>query len=271
LTRQVATDGQALIATEGRNNTVEYWSVDEFGNAETPHKTLINVELDKTAPFGSIQINNQANYTRSIYVTLTLTADDVLSGVKQVRFSNDGVWDNETWETLTSTKNWTLTLGDGMKTVYYQIMDNAGLTASYSASVMLDTTTPSVNAGQNQTVKAGNPVNFTPNECQDDVGISSTVWNFGDGTDAIGMTTTHAYSTPGIYTVTLTVQDLAGNTATSNVTVTVQSSMSSNSGTIPEFPSVMFILPLMLVVTLVSLIIRRKSFVKNKKRTVCFS
>lgn len=271
LIRQVATHGQALIATEGSNNNVEYWSVDEFGNEETPHKTVTNVKLDKTAPFGSIQINNEANYTRSIHVTLTLTADDVLSGVKQVRFSNDGVWDTETWETLTSIRNWTLTLGDGMKTVSYQIMDNAGLTASYSASVMLDTTTPSVNAGQNQTVKAGNPVNFMANECQDNVGISSSVWNFGDGTDANGMTTTHTYSSPGNYTVTLTVQDLAGNTATSRVTVTVQNSLSSTDDTIPEFPSVMFILPLTLVVTLVSLIIRRKSFVKNKKRTVCFS
>lgn len=44
--------------------------------------------------------------------------------------------------------------------------------------------------------------------------ISSYAWNFGDGATATGVTTSHAYETPGNYLVTLTVTDDRGATAT---------------------------------------------------------
>jgi hypothetical protein len=259
---RVSVDGQPLIVTEGGNNTLDYWSVDEFGNEELPHKTLADVKLDKVAPFGSIQIGSGAEYASSVYVTLILTAGDSLSGVNQVRFSNDGIWDTEAWEAPSATKNWTLTLGDGAKTVHYQIVDNAGLNSSYSVLIILDTTRPSVNAGQNQVVAMGSPVTFVASECEDNVGISSYVWNFGDGATVEGLSATHTYSSSGTYTATLTVQDLAGNTASSSVTITVQNNMGSN---VPEFSSI-FMLPLLVAVTFLSLIVKRKSSAKTRTK-----
>ena len=44
--------------------------------------------------------------------------------------------------------------------------------------------------------------------------IDTYVWDFGDGTSGSGITTTHGYSRPGRYIVTLTVTDLAGNFGT---------------------------------------------------------
>ncbi|MFE1646131.1 PKD domain-containing protein, partial [Microbacterium sp. P01] len=44
--------------------------------------------------------------------------------------------------------------------------------------------------------------------------IASYAWNFGDGASASGALATHAYSAPGIYTVTLTVTDNRGGVAT---------------------------------------------------------
>ena len=139
LTLSVGINGQPVISTEGTNNKLEYWSVDSLGNVE-PHHTLTGMKLDKTAPTGSIVIKNGDAFTTSTSVTLTLTANDATSGVSLARYSNDGVWDTEAWESATASKVWTLTPGDGTKTVYHQIKDNSGLTSStYSDTIILET------------------------------------------------------------------------------------------------------------------------------------
>lgn len=93
------------------------------------------INMDSTPPTGSISINNGASSTTSSSVALTLTFGDALSGVSSVRYSNDGVFDNEPWEAPLASKAWTLGGGTGTKTVYYQIQDNAGLTSVFSDSI----------------------------------------------------------------------------------------------------------------------------------------
>jgi len=155
-TKNVSIDGQPTITTEGSNNSLECWSVDEADNEELPHKMLTGIKLDKTDPTGSITINNGDSYTTSTSVTLILTATDETSGVYLVRFSNDVIWDTEPWETPSSTKIWTLRIGDGIKNVYYQIKDNAGLISeTYSDIIIFDTTQPigsiTINGGASYT------------------------------------------------------------------------------------------------------------------------
>jgi cell division septation protein DedD len=140
-TKTVSVNGQPRITAEGANNTVEYWSKDLAGIEEFPHKILTDIKLEKSAPVGSIVINNGEASTVSVSVVLTLSSNST-SIVSQVRFSNDGVWDSEIWESPSTSKAWTLTSGDGTKTVYYQIKDYAGLTSSYSSAITLQSTTP---------------------------------------------------------------------------------------------------------------------------------
>lgn len=134
-----ATKAWALVAGDG-TKSVYYQIRDNAGLESITYQD--DIGLDTTPPTGSIIINNDDTWASSTSVTLTVTYADSYSDVYQVRFSNDGVWDTETWESPITSKAWTLDVGDGSKTVYYQVVDNAGLISSYSDDIVLDTTPP---------------------------------------------------------------------------------------------------------------------------------
>ena len=101
---------------------------------------------DKTPPTGSITINSYATYTSSASVSLNLSASDKVSGMKKgkARFSND----NSSWssaENYKSYKSWTLSSGDGTKTVYVKFCDSKGnwMRSAASDSITLDVSKPS--------------------------------------------------------------------------------------------------------------------------------
>ena len=102
-----------------------------------------SITLDTTDPTGDININNLDTYTLSREVTLTLSYHDGGSGVERVRYSNDGVWDTESWEETVSSRQWILDGNDGTKIVYYQVRDRAGRTSNtFSDDIFLDRTNP---------------------------------------------------------------------------------------------------------------------------------
>jgi hypothetical protein len=144
----VSANGQPVITAEGSNNTLEYWSTwDVYGTGlmDLPPVFLTGIEVQSTPPQGSMLINGGATSTSSNAVTLTISATDPLSGISQIRFSNDGTWTQSTWEPYANTVSWQLTSGDGTKTVYCQIEDNAGLTTAVSSSIILSTPQPAIN------------------------------------------------------------------------------------------------------------------------------
>ena len=106
---------------------------------------LLEVEgaRDETPPTGSILISDGELYTNTTLVALTLTAEDPESGIREVRYSNTYVSGRYTWtrwEGFSETKSWTLTSGEGEKTVYYQIRNNERLTSIvYSDTIILST------------------------------------------------------------------------------------------------------------------------------------
>jgi hypothetical protein len=97
-------------------------------------------EPDTTPPTGSVYINSNATYTNFTSVTLTLSASDS-SGVSQMCISNTSSCSS--WESYTTSKSWTLSSGDGTKTVYVWFKDSVGnSSSSYSDTITLDSTAP---------------------------------------------------------------------------------------------------------------------------------
>jgi hypothetical protein len=133
---------KAWTLTAGDGTKTAYYQI--MDNAGAVSATFLDdIDLDTAAPTGSIVIGSGEMWTTSASVTLTLTYSDSASGVYQVRYSNDGVWDTEPWESPSPTKTWNLDSGDGSKTVYYQIVDNVGWESiSFSDDILLDTTVP---------------------------------------------------------------------------------------------------------------------------------
>jgi len=205
------------IAGEGAR-VVYYRSTDSAGNVEAV-KTQA-AKIDMTAPTGAIIINGGDSSTPSTSVTLTVTSTDASSGVSAYRYGDDGTWDAEQWEAPSPTKAWTLTSGDGLKTVYAQIKDNAGLTSlTYQDSIVLatlDTARPVADAGPDRVVDEDTVVTLDGSASTDDVGVTGYTWTFMDVTarTLTGVTPTYTFESPGTYAITLNVTDAAGNWAT---------------------------------------------------------
>ena len=107
-------------------------SVDNAGNWDTDYASFGPVNIDLTAPTGSISINGGAPYTHDYIVGLDLTGSDVGAGVSEMRFSNDGAtWSG--WEPFTTHRmDWKLIdFGGSSATmtshvVYAQFRDSVG-------------------------------------------------------------------------------------------------------------------------------------------------
>jgi len=130
-TTQTQVSSQALA--DGDSHYFHVRTVDKAGNAsETVHFGPFLV--DTAAPSGgTIIINDGAESTGTAEVSLTLSASDSGSGMGQMRFSND----NSTWSdpvAYASSHSWTLSPGEGLKTVYVQFSDKAGNWTTVSIS-----------------------------------------------------------------------------------------------------------------------------------------
>jgi hypothetical protein len=129
-----------ILPSDDGEQTVYFRVNDNAGNTAKVYDKII---LDRTAPHSlSISINSGASKTNSTTVVLDLSALDDTSDVYQMSFSSDGItWTN--WEAYATTKSYEISSGDGEKTIYFRVNDNAGNTATaVSDSITLDTTVP---------------------------------------------------------------------------------------------------------------------------------
>ena len=104
-----------------------------------------------------------------------------------------------------------------------------GIVDADEAAPSTGNTPPVADAGLDQTAVVDEVVTFDGSGSSDPDGtIVSYEWDFGDEVTGTGETTTHAYSSPDTYTVTLIVTDDDGATDTDTVIVTVTAASPTN-------------------------------------------
>jgi PKD repeat protein len=111
----------------------------------------------------------------------------------------------------------------GVYSATLTVWDYSGNSATATWTVTVrDTSAPVPRGSGDRTVDEGQALFFDGSASSDNVGVTSYLWDFGDGSSATTATANHIYAKSGTYTAKLTVTDAAGNTATSPFTVTVR-------------------------------------------------
>jgi len=173
---------------------------DGAGNVATAHDSAI--VLDTVVDSCRITINNGDEYTKSATVSLTLSAYDATSGIKHVRYSGDRlVWTK--WWDYSTTLPWTFTSGEGTRTIYYEVADQAGNSLTSSDTIILDTVAPvtgSSVSGQTVTLTAADPTS----------GVQTTYYRI-DGNPVPQVYTSPISLGSGTHTVEFWSVDKTGN------------------------------------------------------------
>jgi immune inhibitor A len=132
-------------AADGETYYIKVRAVDAVGNAGLYGSLSSGTLVDLSSPSGlRVVINSGAALTGSPAVRLALSAADRVSGVSDIRFSQDGSgW--TAWAPYAEAQELVLVPGDGVKTVWFQARDNAGNEARpVRATIVLDTAGPEI-------------------------------------------------------------------------------------------------------------------------------
>ena len=118
----------------------------------------------------------------------------------------------------------------GVYTATLTVIDNANQTGQLSIPVVVTAVSSITNQPPSSVILTSQPtvgtapftITFDGTSSTDSDGsIASYIWNFGDGTTAIGSIAQHTYTDLGNYTVTLTVVDDEASTGESSVAVSI--------------------------------------------------
>jgi hypothetical protein len=150
----------------------------------------------------------------------SITYDYVLVFQYRWDIDNDGNFDTPWRTSPVFNHTW---LDDHIGTVAVQMKDNFDRDVTNFASVVINNVAPKVNAGPDQTINEGDSANFIgafsdPGKLD----THSILWNFGEGnTSSISLNTSNYYPQPGVFNVTLRIQDDDAGIGIDNLTLTV--------------------------------------------------
>ena len=193
----------------------------EVSDGNLTNVTTVNVAVNNVAPI----VNAGENQTVNEGDTVNFNGSFIDPGLNDTQTVLWDFGDGTTGSgTLTPTHKY---LDNGSYKVTLTVTDNDGGIGISNLTVIVNNITPTVNAGENQTINEGDTVSFNGNFVDPGLNdIQTITWDFGDGTTRSGtLTPTHKYLDNGTYIVTLTVTDKDGGVGKDKLTITVNNSV----------------------------------------------
>ncbi|MBS3778566.1 MAG: PKD domain-containing protein [Candidatus Thermoplasmatota archaeon] len=179
----------------------------------------------------------------------------------------DGVIQNWTWDFGDNTTSYEqnpshLFAEDKTYIVQLIVEDNHGDNDSYSQSITVSNVAPSARftvTFSNVTAYINQPVFFHDTSIDPDGRIVSREWYFGDNSDSSEKNPSHTYTQKGSFTVSLTVEDDDGDTATKTQRITVSDTMQDDQVD-AEFSIFDIVIVVFLVVIIILVIVLSKIY-----------
>ncbi|MEG0982239.1 Ig-like domain-containing protein, partial [Algoriella sp.] len=160
------------VGSENGEKSIRVELIDAAGNISPLYSW--DFALNTTIPTGNLTINNGALYTTDRAVNLLIVPTAGSNEIVSMRFSNDNIY----WSSLESynpRKTYTLSSGDGNKTVYVQLLDRFGNVGVLQSSIFLDMTPPKasvlINNGGQYTNNTNVAIEITP-----DIGVNDITY-----------------------------------------------------------------------------------------------
>ncbi len=258
---ELSTKNQFNSATLSLGNHVIYFKVKDNDGDWSSEKTAI------------LAIDNIENQAPNAYIDSI--APNPATPDQKVYFIGHGIDDGEIIEykwissidgVISSDKSFdSSVLSKGIHTIYFQVKDDDNRwskqdTETLSISDYSSNLPPIANAGGPYTSFTSKKNSFDGSGSYDNDGsIVEYLWDFGDGILGTGKTQKHTYTTPGNYSITLTVTDNNGYASTDLTYITIFKpvNQSSSSGgffglniEVP-FPLVIVFTPIIIIVIIV--------------------
>ena len=214
-----ATDGSTRMRVSMKYNGVPT-SCETFTYGEVEDYTVnLGNGTDTTAPVITLNGSSTINLTvGDSYTELGATATDDVDGDLTSSIVTSGTVDTAT---------------AGTYTVTYTVTDAAGNSASATRTVIVSEPTPDTTAPV-ITLNGSTTINLTVGDIYTELGATATDDIDGDLTSSIVTSGTVNTSTAGTYTVTYTVTDATGNSASATRTVIVSEPSSGSTTTLHE-------------------------------------
>ena len=189
--------------------------------------TVTDNDNASTSQTLDVTVNNVAPVIEEIIGDINVSEGQEVSYIALVTEpGNDTLtysWDFGDGSDSVEGENVTHTFADnGNYTIILTVIDDDGASTTQTLDVVVNNVAPTITEIVGSTeVSEGEEVNYTAIASDPGSDTLTYSWNFGDGTTALGESVTHIFADNGNYTITLTVTDDDGASASSTLDVLV--------------------------------------------------